>query len=254
MSRPSILVTNDDGIDAPGINVLIKALLPLGDLFVVAPDKAQSGSGHAITINNTIRVNHFTIEGVEAYSCTGTPVDCVKMGVNHLMPTAPDLVVSGINHGPNHSINVIYSGTMSAAVEAATCGIPGIGFSLMNHAKDADFTASAEYVRQITATVLESGLPKGVCLNVNIPDLPKDQIKGVRTCRQANAVWIEKFYQRQDPFGNDYYWLTGEFVNKDQDPNSDAKALEEGFVTVVPTKFDLTAHEHIEALSKWMNS
>ena len=251
--KPLILVTNDDGVTAPGIVALIEVMKTLGDVVIVAPDKAQSGMGHAITINSTIRINKIKIYGVKAeYSCTGTPVDCVKFAVNKIMHRKPDLCVSGVNHGTNMSINVIYSGTMSAAVEGAIEGIPAIGFSLSDNSIDADFTASKKIIKNITQKVLKNGLPEGVCLNVNIPKLDYELIKGIKICRQAKAVWIEKFDERHDPNGQPYYWLTGKFQNFDiKENDTDIWALENGYVSVVPTQFDMTAHKVIKEITKW---
>lgn len=251
--KPLILVTNDDGVSAPGIVALIEVMKTLGDVVIVAPDKAQSGMGHAITINSTIRINKLKTYGVKAvYSCTGTPVDCVKFAVNKIMHRKPDLCVSGINHGTNMSINVIYSGTMSAAVEGAIEGIPSIGFSLSDQSIDADFTASKKTVKLIAEKVLKNGLPEGVCLNVNIPKLKSELIKGIKICRQAKAIWIEKFDERFDPSGQPYYWLSGKFENFDtNEKDTDIWALENGYVSVVPTQFDMTAHKSISEIIKW---
>jgi len=251
--RPLILVTNDDGITAPGIATLVDVMKTLGDVVVVAPDKPQSGMGHAITINSTLRINKVNIYGVkEEYSCTGTPVDCVKIAINKILKCKPDLVVSGINHGSNMSINVIYSGTMSAAVEGAIEGVPSIGFSLMNESIDADFTASKKIVKIIAKQVLANGLPKGVCLNVNIPKVKSDGIKGIKVCRQAKANWVEELDERKDPSGKSYFWLTGRFENYDKGKkDTDVWALENQYVSIVPTQFDLTAYDSIKIIAKW---
>jgi 5'-nucleotidase len=251
--KPLILVTNDDGIAAPGIRTLISIMNDIGDVVVVAPDNPQSGMGHAITVNTTLRCNPINVdEGPQLeYSCSGTPADCVKMAANEILNRKPDLCVSGINHGSNASLNVIYSGTMSAAVEAGIEGIPAIGFSLLDYNWDANFEASKEYVRKITLNVLKNKLPEGVVLNVNIPDLKKEEIKGIRICRQAHGNWIEDFDKRVSPQGEDYYWLTGKFVNLDQGEDTDLWALENGYVSVVPVQFDLTAHHFIHKLNNW---
>ncbi len=251
--KPLILVTNDDGVTAPGIVALIEVMKTLGDVIVVAPDKAQSGMGHAITINSTLRVNKIKIYDVkEEYSCTGTPVDCVKFAVNKITNRKPDLCVSGINHGTNMSINVIYSGTMSAAVEGAIEGIPSIGFSLSDYTINADFTASKKIVKTIAEKVLKNGLPEGVCLNVNVPKLKTELIKGIKICRQAKANWVEQFDERRDPNGQPYYWLTGKFENSEvKEKDSDVWALENGYVSIVPTQFDMTAHKAIKGIEKW---
>jgi 5'-nucleotidase len=250
--KPLILITNDDGIHAPGIVALVKVAKKFGEVFVVAPDQPQSGMGHAITINSTIRVEKIKAhDGAEAWSCSGTPVDCVKMAVNKLLPRKPVLCLSGINHGANHSINIIYSGTMSAAMEGAIEGIPSIGFSLLNYSINADFSAAEYYCEKIIASALKEGLPEGVCLNVNIPKLHIDEIKGVKVCRQAKGTWVEELDERTDPSGRKYYWLTGYFQNfETKAKDTDVWALDNGFVSVVPSQFDLTAHHAIKQLGK----
>jgi len=252
--KPLILVTNDDGITAPGIRALISVMNEIGDVFVVAPDSPQSGMGHAITVNNTLYCDPIVIDKdapQKEYSCSGTPADCVKMASRQIMDRIPDLCVSGINHGSNSAINVIYSGTMSAAVEAGIEGIPAIGFSLCDYGMDANFEPSKKYVRSIVKNVLENGLPKGVVLNVNIPRLPEEEIKGVKICRQANAHWVEEFDKRTNPMGRRYYWLSGKFINEDKGEDTDEWALKNGYVSVVPTQFDLTAHHFIQELNNW---
>lgn len=252
-NKPLILVTNDDGIVAPGIKALIAVMKTIGDVVVVAPDSPQSAMGHAITINSTLHIDKINIddEVLEAYSCSGTPVDCVKLGVHEILKRKPDICVSGINHGSNSSINVIYSGTMSAAVEAGIEGIPAIGFSLLDYNWNADFEAVKDFVKTITLQVLQNGLPKGVVLNVNFPKQKKENIKGIRICRQAKASWIEEFDKRTNPQGKEYYWLTGRFVNEDSGEDTDEWALENNYVSVVPVQFDLTAHEVIQNLKTW---
>ncbi len=251
--KTKILVVNDDGISAPGIRHLIKLMTQLGDVTVVAPEGPQSGMGHAITLNSTLRCDQVkTYEGPQIeYACSGTPVDCVKLAVNSILEEKPDLVVSGINHGANHSINVIYSGTMSAAVEGAMEGIPSIGFSLLDYSRDADFSICDEYILQIAEQAIKNGMPKGVCLNVNFPVVKKEDIKGVRICRQALANWEEEFDERIDPSGRTYYWLTGTFKNFDAGEDTDVWALENNFVSVVPVQFDMTAHHAMAQINQW---
>ncbi|MFY7731572.1 MAG: 5'/3'-nucleotidase SurE [Flavobacterium sp.] len=251
--KPLILVTNDDSINAPGIRTLISVMKELGDVVVVAPDSPQSAMGHAITINSTLHINKLNNdpELYAEYSCSGTPVDCVKFAVNEILHRKPDLCVSGINHGSNSSINVIYSGTMSAAVEAGIEGIPAIGFSLLDYNWNADFEPCRKFVKKIAAEVLQKGLPDGVILNVNLPKLPESEIKGIKICRQAKAYWEEKFDKRINPMGKDYYWLTGKFVNQDNGEDTDEWALAQGYVSVVPVQFDLTAHHAIQTLNSW---
>jgi len=240
--QPVILITNDDGISAPGIRNLVEAVRGLGKIVVVAPDKPQSGMGHAITIGNPLRLHpmHHLFEGVEAWQCSGTPVDCVKLAVDKVLRRKPDLCLSGINHGSNHSINVIYSGTMSAAVEAAIESIPSVGFSLLDYSVEADFTASRKYVRIIVEEVLANPLDKHLILNVNFPAIPDSLIKGIKVCRQAYAKYEEDFLERNDPTGKKYYWLTGKFVNFDKGRDTDVWALEHNYVSVVPVQFDMT--------------
>jgi 5'-nucleotidase len=251
--RPLILVTNDDGISAPGIRTLISAMNELGDVIVVAPDSPQSAMGHAITINSTLQCNQVKIDDgpqIE-YSCSGTPADCVKLGINEILDIKPDICVSGVNHGSNSSINVIYSGTMSAAVEASIEGIPAIGFSLLDYSWNANFNEIKKYLINITKQALLNGIPKGNALNVNFPKLKEKDIKGIKICRQANAYWVEKFDKRVNPQGKEYYWLTGEFINKDNGHDSDEWALANGFISIVPVKFDMTDHENISYIKKW---
>jgi len=253
MKRPLILVTNDDGISALGIRNLIRIMNDFGDVVVVAPDGPQSGMGHAITIDSTLRCDKIVVDkgSQREYACSGTPVDCVKLAVNQLLERKPDLCVSGINHGSNSSINVIYSGTMSAAVEGALEGIPSIGFSLLDYTHDADFSEAEQYIRKITKEVLENGLDDGVCLNVNIPKrIEGEEIKGLKVCRQADANWEEEFEERTDPKGRTYYWLTGKFVNYDKGTDTDEWALANHYVSVVPVQFDVTAHSSLVSVNK----
>jgi 5'-nucleotidase len=239
---PTILITNDDGIYAPGIRSLIESVKDLGEIIVVAPDKPQSGMGHAITIGSPLRLQKVDlIEGVQSWSCSGTPVDCVKIAVDKILHRKPDLCISGINHGPNHSINVIYSGTMSAALEASIESIPSIGFSLMDHSLEANFAASKKYARTIVQSILkQTNLDKHLCLNVNFPNVAEELVQGIKFCRQAYAKYEEEFHERNDPQGKKYYWLTGAFMNFDTGTDTDVWALENNFVSVVPVQFDLT--------------
>jgi len=240
--RPIILITNDDGVTAPGIRNLAEAVKDLGKVVIVAPDKPQSGMGHAITIGFPLRMQQLHImDGIETWQTSGTPVDCVKLAVDKVLHRKPDICLSGINHGANHSINVIYSGTMSAAIEASIESIPSIGFSLLNYSMEADFSASRIYAKKIVEQVLASKkADKHLCLNVNIPNVDASLIKGVKLCRQAYAKYVEDFDERKDPSGKNYYWLTGEFKNFDKGKDTDVWALEHNFVSVVPVQFDLT--------------
>ena len=248
---PTILITNDDGITAPGIRNLVEAVKDLGNVIVVAPDKAQSGMGHAITIGQPLRMNKVDLfEGIEAWQVSGTPVDCVKLAVDKILHRKPDICLSGINHGANHSINVIYSGTMSAAMEASIESIPSIGFSLMDYSVEADFTASRFYINKIVSSLLKKKVEKHFLLNVNIPKLPLELIKGVKLCKQAYAKYEEDFDERTDPQGRKYYWLTGKFINFDKSKDTDVWALENNFVSVVPVQFDLTNYKLKALLEK----
>lgn len=251
--RPLILVTNDDGITAPGIRTLIEVMNSIGDVVVVAPDSPQSGMGHAITINSTLHLTELKIDDgpQKEYQCSGTPADCVKLAINELMERKPDICVSGVNHGSNSSINVIYSGTMSAAIEAGIEGVPSIGFSLLDYRWTANFEPLKPFIENITRNAIEHKIPSEVVLNVNFPLVSAGEIKGVKICRQAKAYWVEKFDKRQSPMGKDYYWLTGEFINEDKGEDTDEAALQQGYISIVPTQFDLTAHHAIQKLNTW---
>lgn len=249
--KPIILITNDDGITAPGIRNLVEAVKDLGKIVIVAPDKPQSGMGHAITIGTYLRMHKVDNFGdIEAWQTTGTPVDCVKLAVDKILHRKPDLCLSGINHGANHSINVIYSGTMSAAMEAAIESIPSIGFSLLDYKIDADFTAARDIVRTIVKGILGVKKDKHFLLNVNIPAVPKELIKGIKICKQAYAKYEEDFEERKDPHGKPYFWLTGKFVNYDKAADTDVVALNMNYVSVVPVQFDLTNYTLKKQLEK----
>ncbi|MHC2993434.1 stationary phase survival protein SurE [Pontibacter sp. HJ8] len=255
MSRPLILVSNDDGITAPGIRMLVKVAKSIGEVVVVAPDGPQSGMGHAITIGNTLRLDRSTAFqdwDVEAYECSGTPADCVKLAKFHVLKErTPDLVVSGINHGSNSSISVLYSGTMSAAIEAAIEGLPAIGFSLCDYGHEADFSHTEEFVELIIRQALEHGIPENTALNVNLPKKSEEPIKGVKVCRQAHAKWQEEFDERLDPRNRHYFWMTGSFVNHDKGEDTDEWALVNNYVSVVPCQFDMTAYHAMATLNEW---
>jgi len=241
--RPLIFVTNDDGISSKGIKSLIDVAVEYGDVLVIAPDKPQSGMGHAITVNHPLRLDRSRLfENLEAYTCTGTPVDCVKLGIYEVMHRKPDLILSGFNHGENTSTNVLYSGTMSAAVEGAMENIPSIGFSLNDFDAEADFSDGQEVARKLISDALTNGFPDHVCLNVNLPKKSENKLKGIKICRQAHAFWADRFDLRLDQFNKPYYWLTGEFTNNDRGEDTDLFALENGYASVVPTHFDMTAY------------
>jgi 5'-nucleotidase len=247
-----ILVTNDDSVNAKGIQSLVKIASTLGRVVVVAPDKPQSGMGHAITLSDPIRLNRVWMFGdVEAYSSSGTPVDCVKLAIYEVLERKPDLVLSGINHGENSSTNVLYSGTMSAAIEGAMEGLPSIGFSLSDFSSEADFMQYEAYVSRIISKALKEDFPKFTCLNVNIPNVPASDIAGIKVCTQAHAFWADRFDKREDQFGRPYYWLTGEFGEVNPQEDSDLHALYRGFISIVPTQFDLTNHKVLDEIKNW---
>jgi 5'-nucleotidase len=258
MSKPLILVSNDDGITSKGIRVLISVMKKLGEVVVVAPDSPQSGMGHAITIGETLRLYEEDIfEDVVAYKSSGTPADCVKLAKHYVLKDrTPDLVVSGINHGSNTSISVLYSGTMSAAIEGALEGLPSIGFSLCDYSSKAEFSHVEEWVEKIARQVLERGIPKGIALNVNFPPKQNEPIQGIKVCRQADAKWQEEFTERYDPTGRKYFWMAGNFVNFDHGEDNDEWAIANNYVAIVPCQYDLTAHHAISQMNKdwdWEN-
>jgi len=251
-TEPIILVTNDDGIVSPGIRALVQVASQFGKPIIVAPDSPQSAKGHAITLMDPIRLKRVEpFPGIEAYECSGTPVDCVKLAKNVILKDRNvALCVSGINHGSNASINIIYSGTVSAAMEASLEGVPSIGFSLLNYSFEADFEPAKHFARQIIQRILENGMGKSTLLNVNIPNLPKEQIRGVKICRQAEAKWVEEFQETIDPRGEPYYWMTGKFQNQDPGEDTDIWALENGYVSMVPAHHDLTDYPSISSLKQ----
>ncbi len=254
--KPLILVTNDDGITSKGIRVLIEEVSKLGEVFVMAPDSPNSGMGHAITVDSTIHIKKSPIFGdIASFECSGTPADCVKLAKHEILKDREiDLVVSGINHGSNLSISILYSGTMSAAMEAAIEGIPAIGFSLNDFGYDADFEHTRTHIHDICKKALETGLPKNIALNVNFPKNTAEGIKGIKVTRQANGYWHEEFDARKDPYGRPYFWMGGEFVNREKEiKEHDVAQVEAGYISIVPCKFDMTDYEAINALS-FLNS
>lgn len=252
ISRPVILITNDDGVHAPGIRALIEVMRGIGEVVVVAPDQPMSGTGHAITVRHPLRLHKLAEdEGYREYSCNGTPVDCVKLGEQVVLKKKPDLLVSGINHGSNASINIIYSGTMAAVLESAIGGVPSIGFSLLDYSHHADFSACGPFVKLIAEKVLSEGLPDGVCLNVNIPAVNGEEIKGIRICRQGRARWVEEYDSRTDPHNREYHWLTGYFQDLEENEDTDQWALQNHYVSLVPVHFDFTAHYALATLQQW---
>lgn len=247
--KPLILITNDDGVKAPGIRALINCIRPFGKVVVVAPDRPQSGTAHAVTIAHPLRLELITQEtDYDEYSCNGTPADCVKLAFKIVMRRRPDFLFSGINHGSNASINIIYSGTMAAVLEGALAGVPSVGFSLNNYSLKADFGPSEKFIKSIASEVISNGLPEGVCLNVNIPDVSSEKIMGIKLCRQAAGIWEEDFDEREDPNGRKYYWMKGMYAQIGNGEDTDQSAMEHNYVAVVPVQFDFTANRVMESL------
>jgi 5'-nucleotidase len=253
MNKPLILVTNDDGVYAKGLSALIEAAKPYGKVVVVAPADSQSGMSHAISVKHPIRVELISdTDGITFYKCFGTPVDCIKISINQLFKGHPDLILSGINHGANSAASVLYSGTMAAALEGCLNGIPSIGFSLLSFSPTADFGPAIQYCQKIIENALKNKIPDAVCLNVNIPAVALDEIKGIKVCRQTKGHWVEEFDKRIDPHGRDYYWLTGSFNNLEPEAeDSDEWVLKHNYVSVVPTLADFTSHQSIDVIKKW---
>lgn len=252
--RPLILVSNDDGIDAPGLRYLIDSVKELGDVIAVAPDAPRSGQASAITVDSMLRITqHDDFAGAKMYSVNGTPVDCVKLGLHAVVPRRPDLMLSGINHGSNSGNSVIYSGTMGAVMEACMVGIPSIGFSLLHHSWAADFSQCGTFVRGIAGKVLANGLPQSVCLNVNIP--AKCTPKGIKVVRASRGHWTEEYAQYQDPHRRTFYLLTGRFVDDEPDnPETDNYWLDRQYVSVVPVLPDQTLVSAIPAIADLLAS
>ncbi len=249
-NKPLILVTNDDGVHAPGLKTLIEIARKLGDVIAIAPDEGRSGMSHAITIKYPLRVNHIRDDdGFALYSCSGTPADCVKLAINEILDRKPDLLLSGINHGSNSSISVVYSGTMAAAIEGGLHGIPSLGLSILDYSSRPDFSACIHYGENIIKNTLLNGLPEGVCLNINFPKIPAEDIKGIRICRQARGLWIEEFDKRTDPHRREYFWLTGYFENFEPEAeDTDEWALRNKYVSVVPVRLDFSDMAAIDKL------
>lgn len=252
-NKPLILVTNDDGIHAKGLNTLIDIAKPFGNLFVIAPEKGESGMSHAITINTPVRIKQvMESEGISVYSCSGTPVDSVKLAINRLLPRKPDYLLSGINHGSNSSISVIYSGTLGAAIEGCLNGIPSAGFSILDHSDNPDFSAPQKYCAKIISNILQNGLELNTCLNVNFPAVTSEKIKGIKVCRQAKGVWKEEYDKRTDPHNKEYFWLTGDFHNFEPDAaDTDEWSLKNNFISIVPIKVDFTSYDTMKHLYAW---
>ncbi len=248
-----ILVTNDDGFNARGIQSIIDVVRPYGKVVVVAPDRSQSGKSHAVTLAEPLFLNKITEEkDYQLFACSGSPADCVKIALHEVLDRMPDMVVSGINHGSNAAINAIYSGTVAGATEGAFHGIPSLAFSLTNHSPNADFSAAKVFCKKIFEKTLSDGLPAGISLNVNIPDIPLEEIKGMKTCRMTNGRWVEEFEHRVSPHKRNYYWLTGEFKNAEPNAeDTDEWLLDNGYVSIVPIRSDLTAYDVMKQMGKF---
>ena len=252
MTNKTILISNDDGVNAPGINTLAAIMRKYGRVCIVAPQEPMSGMGHAVTVRHPLRLRKLEEEdGFLRYSCNGTPADAVKLGIQVVLRARPDLIVSGINHGSNASINILYSGTMAAVLEGVISGVPSIGFSLADYSYLADFSACEKYIRKVVENVLQYGLPEGTCLNVNIPPVTAEKIRGIRICKQGRGMWMEEFDERKDPHHREYYWLTGEFASISNGRDTDGWALQNNYVSVVPAQIDLTDYRTIELIKKW---
>lgn len=250
-----ILVTNDDGVNSKGIQTLAKIASKFGKIVVAAPLEGQSGMSHAITIKSPLRIKKTkTIDKIEFYGCSGTPVDSVKLAINKILRRKPDLILSGINHGSNASTSIVYSGTMAAAIEGCINRIPSLGFSVLDWKEDTEFSHLNLYIENIIKNVLEGGLPDGICLNINMPRENGKMIKGIKICRQNNGYWKEEFDHRKDPGNNDYFWLTGEYINLEpKAKDTDEWALKNNYISVVPVKIDFTCYDTILHLKHWEN-
>ncbi len=249
MSEPLILVSNDDGIDSNGIYVLAKEMMKLGEVFVVAPDRQQSAVGHALTVSKPLRITKYQRNDINnEFAINGTPADCVKLAISRILPRKPDLVVSGINHGQNTSVNMLYSGTVSAATEGMLLGIPSMAISLSSYDINSDMSASGIYSYRIAKELLENNLPSGTFINVNIPNLEEQKIKGIKITKQSNSSWDDAYEKRVDPFGKEYFWFSGIYKTNDQNPESDDNAVSEGYVSITPVHYILTNFAAIQNL------
>lgn len=248
-----ILIANDDGVDAKGIMSLVEVASKYGHVVVAAPAEAMSGMSHAITIKTPLRAKKIhSRDGVDIFSCQGTPVDCVKLALNQLLTRKPDLLLAGINHGSNSSSSIIYSGTLAIAMEGCINQIPSVGFSLLDFNPDADFSSASIIAAKVIENIIENGLPDGVCLNVNIPSLPYKDLKGIKICRQTKGMWKEEFVKRIDPHNGEYYWLTGTYFNQEENSeDTDEFVLRDGYVSIVPIRVDMTAYDSIPHFRNW---
>jgi 5'-nucleotidase len=247
--KPRVLLTNDDGIDAPGLQKLASALSRKWDIYIAAPERQKSAVSNALNISNPLRVLEHPPNGVcKSYAINGTPADCVKLALSTLLDFRPDLIISGINHGQNTAINILYSGTVAGATEGMLFGVPSIAASVASHDYSADLEGSIEYVEKIAGKIIDSSLPHGTLLNVNIPSIPKEQIKGIKITMQSSNTWKDRYEQRNDPFGRIYYWFAGSFADEDESPESDDFALKEGYVSVTPLEINFTSFKSIEKI------
>jgi len=251
MKKPRILVTNDDGIYAPGIKALWSAMSELGNVTVVAPNREQSAVGHAITISDPLRIEKIKrSNGFTGFSVDGTPSDCVKIATQALLPNKPDLIISGINHGSNTGANIIYSGTVSAATEGTMLNIPSIAISL-NSFDQSDFDGAKLAAKEVAIHVLEKGLPEKTLLNVNVPAISENEIKGYKITQQGNATFKDRFEKREDPRGKVYYWMTGKMIDPDKEIQMDHYAVVEGYISITPIHYRLTNHNFLDELNSW---
>ncbi len=250
--KPLILLTNDDGVDAKGLKELVACLRDLGDIVVFAPDGPRSGMACAITSILPIRYQKVSEEpGLTVYSCTGTPVDCIKLSINEVLDRKPDLLVSGINHGGNYAICVQYSGTMGAAAEGCVFDVPSLGVSLLDHHHDADFEESGRLARLVARRILKEGLPHGIYLNLNVPNMR--DVKGIKVCRQADGKWTNEYKRSENATGDPVFWLSGAFVEKKPiQTDNDTLALDSGYASLVPCKIDVTDYEFMNHLNTWV--
>jgi len=247
-NKPLILVVNDDGFFSPGINFLSSIMHQIGDVYIVAPDSNRSGVSHAMTLDKDIYVERVD-PGLNNYICSGTPVDCVKLAVNKILPRLPDLCVSGVNHGSNHSINALYSGTLHGAMEGTIQGIPSISFSHLSYSLDVDLKPFSEVVHKLVIEIINKGFPSGVTLNINFPNILFNQIKGFKICRQAKGTWTETFKLTKTDLLKKYYNITGSFEHEAKDIETDAWALENNYISIVPVSCDTTAYSWFDQLN-----
>ena len=248
-----ILVTNDDGYYARGIKALAEIAKKFGKVVMVAPEKSQSGMSHSVSLNTPLYLTKYKeTSGNRSYICSGTPADCIKIALHEVLERKPDLILSGINHGSNASVSAIYSGTVAGAREGSLNGVPSIAFSLLDHSPEADFDVAGRYAEIIISKALENGIGSRICLNVNIPNISLNKIKGIKMCRQTQGKWVEEFDHRTNPHNKDYYWLTGRFSNFEPlAEDTDEWALENNFVSIVPVEVDLTSYNTLEILKNW---